>query len=416
MGRRAKEKDQKIEKKESTSKQLTHEMKHERDELVDSLAGILNKDFKDLGKIAFNLEEDDDPATVTDWISTGSSLLDLIISNRKHGGFPAGRVSELTGLEASGKSLIAAHALADTQRKGGVAVYIDTESAISKEFLQAIGVDVSKMMYVPLETTEDIFSAMETIICNVRKQNKDRLVTIVVDSLAGATTKDEAETGYELTGFNTKKAIIISKAFRKITSLIAKQRICVIITNQLREKVGVMVVGDINKYTTSGGKALGFYASVRVRLKPTGQIKNSSKDTIGMSTKATVYKNRMGPPHRSVEFNLFFDRGISDYDSWIEVMLEKGILKNAKPKDKEEVKKKKNKDEKEEKVKCFAFTMTTGENVTFERKTFHNLITTRPEVREELYDKLCEALIMKYKDATLTLQEDVEVSEGAIDE
>ena len=128
---------------------------------------------------------------------TGDDMLDLAISNRPNGGFPVGRIVEVTGLEASGKSLLSAHTLANTQKKGGLAVYIDTENAINQEFLEALGVDTQKLLYVPLETVEDIFDAMDSIIESIRKSDKDRLVTIVVDSVAAATTKVELSADYD---------------------------------------------------------------------------------------------------------------------------------------------------------------------------------------------------------------------------
>jgi recombination protein RecA len=138
----------------------------------------LNKKFKSSNyKVAYFLEGDDDsPSEVSEWISTGSSMLDLAISNRPNGGLPVGRITEITGLEASGKSLLAAHVLANTQKKGGLAVYIDTENAISREFLQAIGVNLKDMLYVPLDTIEDIFDAIDSIIESVRKTDKNKIV------------------------------------------------------------------------------------------------------------------------------------------------------------------------------------------------------------------------------------------------
>ncbi len=167
------------------------------DALANTLADSINKQFKGQAlKTAFFLDGDDDaPSNVKDWISSGCDSLDLAISNRPNGGFPVGRITEITGLEASGKSLLASHALAETQKKGGLAVYIDTESATSTEFLQAIGCDLKTMLYVPLETIEEIFETIETIVEGVRKSNKDRLVTIVVDSVMGASTKIETQGG-----------------------------------------------------------------------------------------------------------------------------------------------------------------------------------------------------------------------------
>ena len=145
------------------------------DDLAIELAASLNKKFKNTGyQTAFFLDGDTKaPTEVNGWVKSGSSMLDIAISNKKDGGFPVGRISEITGLEASGKSLLAAHALANTQQQGGLAVYIDTENAVSREFLEAIGLDLNKMLYVPLETIEDIFEAIESIVESVRKSNKD---------------------------------------------------------------------------------------------------------------------------------------------------------------------------------------------------------------------------------------------------
>ena len=151
-----------------------------RDELAGVLADTLNKQFKDM-KVAYFLDgTDSTPTDIKEFVSTGSTMLDLAISNKPNGGIAVGRITELNGLESSGKSLLGAHMLAETQKKGGVAVYIDTETAVSTEFLSAIGVDVDNMLYLHLETVEDICSYWR----NVKGvKDKDRLVTILVDSL-----------------------------------------------------------------------------------------------------------------------------------------------------------------------------------------------------------------------------------------
>ena len=196
-----------------------------RDELASLLADSLNKQFKDFKAAHFLGSGEASPTDLTEWVGTGSTLLDLAISNRPDGGFPVGRIVELQGMEASGKSLIVAHALANTQKKGGLAVYIDTENALSEDFLTAVGVDVSNMLYVPLETIEDSFEAVENIIETVRKSSKNRLVTIALDSVSAATTKIEQDADYDKDGWATAKAILMSKAMRKITNIIAKQRV-----------------------------------------------------------------------------------------------------------------------------------------------------------------------------------------------
>jgi len=232
-------------------------MSDKRDELAGVIASELNKQFKHQ-KVAYFLDEGNNPTDITDYISTGSTMLDLAISNKPDGGVAVGKITELNGLEGSGKSLIGAHALASTQKKIGLAVYIDTESSVSAEFLQAIGINTDSMLYVHLETVEDVFDTIETIVTKIRESSKDKLVTILVDSLAAASTKVEMDADFDKDGWATAKAIIISKAMRKITNLIARQKVCLIYTNQLRQKLGVMF-GD--PWTTSGGKALPFHAS-----------------------------------------------------------------------------------------------------------------------------------------------------------
>jgi recombination protein RecA len=410
--------------KKSQSEKVEHEGNSTRDELTNSLADVVNKSMKDQGKVAFFLDEEDDPSQITDWISTGNDLLDLAISNRPNGGLPVGRIVELSGLEASGKSLIAAHALASTQKKGGVAVFIDTETAVSKEFLNAIGVNTKEMLYLNLDTVEDIFDSLETIVAQVRKVDKERLVTIVVDSVAAASTKTEMEKDHGADGYATQKAIALSKAMRKITVTMGKQRVLILFTNQLRQKMGFVGFGD--PWTTSGGKAIAFHSSVRIRLKSVGQIKDASKEVVGIQTKAVIVKNRMGPPFRSATFNVLFDRGIDNYGNWIEFLIDNKIIRPLTKTDlkTEKVEKKKSKKEleaemeaaKKEKSLCFDFVPDatapdTTELVKFEKKDFINLITTRPELREFLYGKICETFVMKYKDPDASLADELEVSQ-----
>lgn len=224
-----------------------------QEDLASVLASTLNAKFKETNqKIAYFLDKDaDSPSNVTDWISTGNDIVDLAISNRPYGGLPVGRIIEIMGETAAGKSLLTASILAQCQRKGGLAIYIDTENAVANEFFEMLGMDLSKMIYAPIETIEDAFAVIETIIEKVRISDKDRLVCIAIDSIMGATTKVEQAADYEKDGFATTKAIVLSKAMRKITNMIGRQKICLILTNQLRDKVGVMGFGE--KTQTSGG-------------------------------------------------------------------------------------------------------------------------------------------------------------------
>ena len=343
-----------------------------RDELAGVLADTLNKQFKDM-KVAYFLDgSDTTPTDIKHFVSTGSTMLDLAISNKPNGGIAVGRITEINGLESSGKSLLGAHMLAETQKKGGVAVYIDTETSVSTEFLSSIGVDVQSMLYLHLETVEDIFSAIEEIVSKVRESDKDRLVTILVDSLAAATTKVELEAEFDKDGWATSKAIILSKAMRKITQMIGRQKIALVFTNQLRQKLGVMF-GD--PWTTSGGKALPFHASTRIRLKNLGQIKDTKKNTIGMKMRAQVIKNRLGPPMRHADFELYFESGIDDDGSWLKVMKDHNLVKQG----------------------GAWYTLKYGDDVLkFQSKDWSEQLKDE-ELREHCYNLICDKVILKYE-------------------
>ena len=344
-----------------------------RDELAGVLADTLNKQFKDM-KVAYFLDgSDTTPTDIKDFVSTGSTMLDLAISNKPDGGVAVGRITELNGLESSGKSLIGAHILAETQMKGGVAVYIDTETAVSTEFLESIGVDVQSMLYLHLETVEDIFSAIEEIVAKVRESDKDRLVTILVDSLAAATTKVELEAEFDKDGWATSKAIILSKAMRKITQMIGRQKIALVFTNQLRQKLGVMF-GD--PWTTSGGKALPFHASTRIRLKNLGQIKDAKKNTIGMKMRAQVIKNRLGPPMRHADFELYFESGIDDEGSWLKVLKDHNLVKQG--------------------GAWYTMNNHLGEEIKFQSKDWAEKLQDE-DFKKHCYDLICEKVILKYE-------------------
>ena len=353
-----------------------------RDELSSILANNLNKKFKSNHKVAYFLDGGEQTPTDLDgWVSTGSPMLDLAISNRPNGGLPVGRITEITGLEGSGKSLLAAHAIADTQRQGGLGVYIDTENALNQEFLEAIGVDIKKMLYVPLETVEDIFEAIDSIIESVRASDKKKLVTIVVDSVAGASTKVEISADYDQAGYATQKAIIISKAMRKVTNLIGRERISLIFTNQLRTRLGVSF-GD--PWTTSGGKAIAFHSSCRIRLKQMGQLKSKIggvDQVVGIKTRAQVIKNRMGPPLRSVDYDIYFDSGIDNYGSWLQMMKTYKLVNQS--------------------GAWYTYVdKQTGEELKFQAKNFEDLLLERDDLRTTIYNEICDAYIMSYKESS----------------
>ena len=367
--------------------------KADRDELAQLIVDTANRSQKDGSRVAYFLDEQEDPSMVSDWISTGSSMLDLAISNRKNGGLPVGRIAELNGLEGTGKSLLAAHIIADTQRKGGVGVMIDTENAAAPAFWTAVGCDLRNLPYFQLVTVEEIFNKMEELIGIVRKSSKDRLCTIIVDSLAQASTASEMESEHGAKGYNTQKAIIISMACRKILGLIGKQRILPVFTNQLRMNMATFGHGD--KWVVPGGKAMGFAASVRVRLTTTATLKNSKKEVIGNSCKAIVTKNRMGPPKRVAEFDIHYDSGIQDLSSWLTFMKEKGMVSGTTAK--------------------YKLKLESGEE-TFSTSEFVERVNGDAEFKDRVYSAICDRQIMVYRDPNSKIIEDVESDDSVEDE
>jgi len=350
----------------------------DRDELAQIIADSLNKLNKDSEQIAYFLDgKEGTPTDFTDFISTGATMLDIAVSNRPYGGIAVGRITELTGLEGSGKSLVGAQLIANTQKRGGVAVLIDTETAVNPEFFTAVGINMNKLVYVHISTVEDIFDAITNIIEKVRTgKDKEKLVTIIVDSVAAASTKKEMEADFGKDGYATDKAIIISKAMRKITGLLGRERIALVFTNQLRQKMNAPAFSD--PWTTSGGKAIAFHASTRIRLSLIGKINDSNKNVVGVKVKAVVVKNRLGPPHRTAEFDIYFDRGIDDYGSWLDVLKNNGLIKQS----------------------GAWYTLvdeSTGEEIKFQSKDFPKILEEDIPRKEAIYQKICDELIMKYK-------------------
>jgi recombination protein RecA len=378
--------------------------KTENDNLVESLAESINKaSSKDLGYDVINfLDESDYYAKINDWVSTGVDTLDIAMSNRPHAGCPVGRIVEFNGLESSGKSLVCAHILAETQKKGGIAVFIDTENAVSEDFMQAIGVELTgpnKLVYIQLETIEQIFKTILNIIETVRKstKHKDRIITIVVDSVAGATTENELSGGFDKQGYNTHKAILLSSYMRQLTNLFGREKILIVFTNQLREKLGVMF-GE--KYTTSGGKAIPFHASLRIRLAQVGKIKkeiDGVTKVVGMEIEAKVIKSKLGTPHKSTKFKMYFDSGIDNVESFL------GELKRYKIVDGNEKSGYKFKDE-------------TDNTYSFTLKELREMFLDKDNIiKNKLYDKLVSKVVEKYnfqktgeEDAGIVVVEDEE--------
>jgi recombination protein RecA len=375
------------EKKKNPSKHVESDANIDRDEMAVALQKELNKANKDGSKASFFLDEEDDPSKVTDWLSTGSSILDLAISNRKKGGMPAGKFIELSGLEGTGKSLICAQMIAETQKRGGLAVFFDSEFAVDKTFWVALGIDVKNVNYVPFTTLEELFTKMELCVGAFRKVSKDRLLTIFVDSLTQASVESEMESEHGVDGFSTGKAKVIAKAMRKITGLIARQRILTVFTNQLRYNMNSGPHGE--KWITPGGKAFPYACSVRVRFVSLGKLKKGD-DIIGMKCQAQVIKNRLGPNWRTAAFEIHYDSGIQNYKSWVDFMKLHGIITGD--------------------WRCWKYTRpSTGEKIEFSTAEFVDKMNSDEALKEDVYNSISDTYIMQYRDPSAKpIIEDVE--------
>lgn len=369
------------------TKHVESEVSNDRDELAILLQKELNKSNKDGSKVSYFLDEDDDPTQVTEWVSTGSTLLDLAISNRPYGGLPVGKFVELSGAESTGKSLFCAQLIAETQRKGGLSVFFDSEFSVDKTFWEALGINVKNVNYVPFTTLEELFTKLELCIGAFRKADNKRLLTIFVDSVAQASIESEMESEHGVTGYATGKSLIIGKALRKITGLISKQRVLVVFTNQVRYNLNAGPFGE--KFIVSGGKALPHASSVRIRLSNIGKLKNPiSKEVYGIECQAQIIKSRFGPNFKIAQFNIFYDSGVQDLSSWVDFMKLHGIITGT--------------------GHGYTYTKKDETEIKFKGSEFPALIKGDPALKDEIYNAICDKYIMKYKDFNSQVVDDIE--------
>ncbi|WP_298542247.1 recombinase RecA [uncultured Aquimarina sp.] len=327
----------------------------EKDAKLKALKLTLDKLDKSYGKGTV-MRMGDSAVQEVEVISTGSLGLDLALGV---GGYPRGRVIEIFGPESSGKTTLTIHAIAQAQKAGGIAAFIDAEHAFDRFYAEKLGVNIDDLIISQPDNGEQALEIADNLI------RSGAIDIIVIDSVAALTPKSEieGEMGDSKMGLHAR---LMSQALRKLTSSISKTNCTVIFINQLREKIGVMFG---NPETTTGGNALKFYASVRLDIRRSTQIKDSNSEVQGNKTRVKVVKNKVAPPFRTAEFDIMYGMGISKTGEIIDIGVNYEIVKKS--------------------GSWFSYQDTKlGQG----RDAVKSLLNDNPELMEELEEKIKEAI------------------------